>query len=295
MDPMRARCTRSTRGSGEPGTLPRAERCGGVGLVATRQARWGWSEARRASRGAESTRDVSIGAPCGIRRGSRHPHPPRELRSRGDLSHSSLRDSRERRARSWEIPPHGFAVGRCRRAQRGDGGDQLLRVASAIAARGERPVHRTSPPPRELRSRGGLSHSSRGDSRERRARSLRETSNPFIGRPLRLANCVRSAPPRRRFAPSGRSSGARLPDHAMLVRGGVPECAEPTEATGRRGGAPRPRLTTTAARSRDRAAGCTRGADRLEGGRRGREDAGINSPCRPCRRPRRRSPSPSSP
>jgi len=57
---------------------------------------------------------------------------------------------------------------------------------------------------------------------------LREASNPLVGRPLRLANCVRSAPPRRRFAPSGRSSGARLPDVASLRQGGVPEHASPT-------------------------------------------------------------------
>gem|GEM_PF-1935878 len=108
--------------------------------------------------------------------------------------------SRDRTLATSGTPPHGTAVGRCRLAQRGDGGDQLRRVACASAARGEQSVGRTSPPSRWLRQRATSPTS---------LRSVREE--------------FRSTPRRRLFAPSGRSSGARLADVAALGRGGVPE------------------------------------------------------------------------
>jgi len=66
---------------------------------------------------------------------------------------------------------------------------RLAGEASAIAARGERPVHRTSPPPRELRSLGTSPTS---------LRSVREE--------------FRSTTPRPRDARSRRSSGVRRAD-----------------------------------------------------------------------------------
>jgi len=48
---------------------------------------------------------VPIGAIRDDRRESDHPHPPRDLRSRGDLSRSSRCSSRER----WSAPLGGAA------------------------------------------------------------------------------------------------------------------------------------------------------------------------------------------
>jgi len=92
----------------------------------------------------------------------------------------------------------------CERSEQ-DGGDQLLRVACACAARGKQPVHRTSPPSRWLRQRATS------------PTSLRSVEEEF-----------RNTPPLRRGARSRRSSGTRLPDVAALGRGGVPEHASPT-------------------------------------------------------------------
>jgi len=96
----RTRCGQDARGPPRARTSPPLSRersdAGESGLSRRDKSGGGRSESRRADRGADSTRDVSIAAPCDARRASCHPHPPRELRSRGDLSRSSRRSSRER-------------------------------------------------------------------------------------------------------------------------------------------------------------------------------------------------------